>query len=1301
MTKFSAKKPITVFVCVLVAILLGTVSFTHMTPDLLPNMDFPYVVVITADPGATPEEVEDEISRPLEKTLSTLENLKSIQSTSAGNASTVMLEFENGVNMDGTMVDILSKISAVENGTPYILRINPSMIPVMVAAVNCEGMSADALSQLMTDTLENQLEGINGVASVDAAGVIKNSVEIHISEEKIARMNQLLAEAVNRNLAEAGEGLTQAQAGIDSGKTALDASKKALEQQQAETLGQLSETSMTLNQVVAMQTAYEAQLSGLQASAAALGAERAACLDGKQKLVQGVAELNTALNQVGGTRTMLAPLKGSALPDSTALTAILSDPAMLAALQAQGCHTLGEAKALDTKLASQEVQLEAQKQTLEGQLPALEARVTEIDAALNNLRTETAAARAICDQLKAAAEQAKTGSAQVDVGKLQAAAGFGSAAAGMEAAAGKLQSAQEDLDAARTTYEEQCQAALKQANLTDAVTMKSISGVLTAQNFDMPAGYVYRDGQSYIVSVGDGVASLEELRDLVLFDLGIDGVEPITLSQVAQVETTDNSDSVYASLNGSPAVLMTFMKQSSYATATVSDEIHKEFEALSQQYPGMTFTPLMDQGDYIHTLTGSIIQSLLLGALFAVVVLFLFLRDIRPTFITLLSIPISLMVAITLMYFTGVSINIMSLAGLAIAVGMLVDNSVVVIENTYRLRALGVSAVKAAVSGAAQVAGAITASTLTTICVFLPILFISGVTKQLFTDLALTLTFSLVASLIVALTLVPAASSVMLNRIRPPKSGLMDRLKLRYRKALLWSVGHKAAVLLAALALLAGSAGVVLSRGFTFLTGTESPQLSVSITMPEGADFAATAADADAVLQRILAQEGVETAGALIEEGQSSGMLLGGGNGDVSLYVKLKSAYLSQVTEISQAIQEDCADLDCTVEVSNASMMNNYSQVLAGSGISVYLYGQDLKDLQTAAEQMAGALADVPGVQEADSGLGETAAELHFTVDKDAAAKEGLTVAQVYQQVAEALTLESGAFTLNQDGVSYDVKVSNRKDTLTQSFVEALTLKVTDRSGKTHTVPLSQVAQVEETRTLAAIQRTGQRRYVNVTASVETGNNVTHVTEAAKKAVSALQLPQGVTYTFKGENETILQTMQDLLTMLLLGVLLVYLVMVAQFQSLKSPFIVMFTIPLAFTGGFLALLVCGMELGLMSMLGMVTLTGIIVNNGIVLVDCINGLRQAGKARVDAIAEACSMRLRPILMTSITTILGLSVIALGLDESSAMMQPLAVTCIGGLTYATLMTLFVVPVIYDAMSKKELRTVSEADLEISDQ
>ena len=886
------------------------------------------------------------------------------------------------------------------------------------------------------------------------------------------------------------------------------------------------------------------------------------------------------------------------------------------------------------------------------------------------------------------------------------------------------------IDEGYATLVESRTAALDAADLGSTLNISTITALLTAQNFSMPAGYLQEDGVNYMVSVGDEITSREDLENMVLFDMGLDGIAPIRLSDVAEVFITDNADEVYTKLNGSDGLIATFTKQSTYATADVSGNIRDRFDELEEEYPGLSFVSLMDQGEYIYIIINSILSSLGWGALFSVLILYLFLRDLRPTIITLCAIPISLVFAVVLMYFSGVTINMISLSGLAVAVGMLVDNSVVVIENIYRLRAKGASVTQAAVSGAKQVLGAITASTLTTVCVFAPIVFVEGITRQLFTDLALTMTYSLLASLIVALTLVPAMAAGMLKKEKPQKAGLLDRIYPAYRKAISWSLQHKLIVLAAALLLLVGSAWAALARGFTFMPEIDMNTVNLTITMPEDADRETAVELADEVLKRAATVENVETVGAMMSSGSGMSMMSSqGGAYDVTAYITLPEG--ASGAKAGKEIVRLCEDLDCQVSADGAMAMMSY---ITGDGISVNVYGNDMETLQQTARDLAATLENVPGTAEVSDGLEEASEALHISIDRNAAMRKGVTVAQIYMQIAAALTDSATMADMTLDQLDMDVVVESPEESR-MTREKLLDLEITNSSSMSSmgssmsgsmsggmggsmsgmsssmssgmgteasaaepvSFKLSEVATIEDTVSLHTISRSEQRRYVTVTAAVEDGYNVTKLTGEVQRAVDGMTLPEGVSVEFAGENEAIMEAMKQLMLMLLLGVVLVYFIMVAQFQSLKSPFIVMFTIPLAFTGGFLALLISGIEVSVISLIGFVMLVGIIVNNGIVLVDYINQQRLAGMERREAIIDAGVTRLRPILMTSITTILGLVVMAFGGDAGTALMQPVALVCIGGLLYATLMTLFVVPCMYDMVNKRELRKVEEAELQ----
>ena len=1283
MPAFSVKKPLTVYVVALAILILGVVAYLKMTPDLMPNMDYPYMIVVTSDPGASPESVEEEITKPLEKALATLDQLKTIQSSSQNSVSTVVLEFENGANMDSLGIDVQQKVSAVQGqwddsiSSPYILKVNPSMIPVMVAAISSSNMDVYELSDFVDDELAAKLTGITGVASVDVVGTINRETHVVLDAEKMAAVTKMVREKAGRELDKAAGKLKNAKKELKEAQSALD-----------EGIAQAADG------------VADGVTGILNQAADALRDAIGSVPDGDDLITEEEKALRDAI---------LADQQQMAANNEKiqANQAIIDDENATeeekAAAAAENLQLQAENQMLALRINENTVKLNAmvaqrQQQQMSQSIKAMQKALQEIEAFLNDPHR--------FDELN---QQLSAGTRELMDGMLL-----------MTESNVQIKLALQQIEEGEKQLAETRRRVLEQLDMDGILSVSMVQQLLTAQDFSMPAGYIDdEDGVSYMVSVSNEITETKELENMVLFDLGIDGVEPIRLNDVATVFYTDNADQIYAKLNGENGIIASFTKQSNYATAEVSDNITARLEQLTGEYDGLSFKPLMDQGDYIHLIVETILSSLMWGALFSVVVLFVFLRDWRPTLITLISIPASVIFAVVLMYFTGVTINMISLSGLLVAVGMLVDNSVVVIENIYRLRARGATVVQAAVSGAQQVLGAIAASTLTTVCVFAPIVFVEGLTRELFTDLALTMTYSLLASLLVALTLVPAMASGMLRRPLEQRAGLLDKLYPAYRRAVVWSLDHKAAVLAGSLALLVLTGLVTVGRGFSFMPDMDMNSVSVTVSMPEQCTRQEAVRYTDEVARRCMTVDGVNAVGATIQADTALTLMSADvGEYDAQLYITLPDNYSG--TKAGREIEKLCADMDCTVTADN--VMSGMMSYVTGSGVSLNVYCEDMETLQSTAQAIAARMEQVDGTENVSDGLEDAAQALRVTIDRTKAMEHGMTVAQIYMQIASALTSSTAGTDMVLDDTSMQLIIE--QDEASRLTYEKLPeLKIDPNSAmsaafgtsgtsgasggslsgdgdtdKKESFLLKDVATVEKTVSLNTISRDQQRRCVTVTAGIAEGKNVTLVSAEVIEAVEAMTLPDGVTIEFNGENEQIMKAMGQVMLMMLLGVVLVYFVMVAQFQSLREPFIVMFTSPLAFTGGFMALLLSGTELSVISLIGFVMLVGIIVNNGIVLVDCINQQRLAGMERREAVIDAGVTRLRPILMTSLTTILGLIVTALAKNAGTSLIQPVALVCIGGLLYATLMTLFVVPCMYELVSKKKLHTVDEKELEL---
>ena len=903
---------------------------------------------------------------------------------------------------------------------------------------------------------------------------------------------------------------------------------------------------------------------------------------------------------------------------------------------------------------------------LQGQITALEEVGTKIKEGINQAKKGIEAIDSLA-QLDAKERELLTGKATLEKE-------LNNASSQITQGESQLKSAQEQLNNAK-------ESAYKSANIKDKITPEMIGNILTAENFSMPAGYIKENETQYSVKVGEQFTTVQELENLLLFNVDVKGVGDIKIKDVASVEFVDNSSDTYTNVNGNPGIMLTFQKSSAYSTANVTKSINKTISELSSENDKMHITTLMDQGVYIDLIIDSVLSNLIYGGMLAVIVLLLFLRSFKTTIVVAFSIPISVLFAIVLMYFSGITLNIISLSGLALGVGMLVDNSIVVIENIYRLRNEGMSMAKAAVYGAKKVAAAISASTLTTICVFLPIVFTSGMTKQLFVDMGLTIAYSLIASLIVALTVVPAMSSNLLTKVDKKEHILFDKFVNIYEVILRKSLKHKIVVILFAIALLGFSGYKAVTMGTSFMPTMDSTQMTATLTMPKESKKSDTYKMSDKFIDTLLTIEDIETVGAM----ESTGMMGQPGEG-MSFYIILKEEKKLSNIEVEDLIYEKTKDLECEIKVTASNMDMS---ALGGSGIQIEVKGTDLDKLQEIAKDLATVLSTVEGVADVSNGMEDASTETRVVVDKNKAMEYGLTVAQVYQKVSTIIQGEKEATKVTIENNEYPVIVASDVD-ISRSDLKKYKIKATKGQEEVE-IKLSDIASIQSANSLASINRDNQSRYITVSASIDSKSNIGLVSREVQSKLKDYDLPSGYTIEMKGENETINKSFTDLLLMGALAIVFVYLIMVAQFQSLLSPFIVMFTIPLAFTGGLLALLVTNNDLSVISLLGFLVLSGVVVNNGIVFVDYINQLRLGGMKKKDAIIETGRTRIRPILMTALTTILAMSTMAIGVGMGAEMTQGLAIVTIGGLLYGTVLTLVVIPVLYDLLHKKELKQI----------
>lgn len=1283
MSKFSVKKPFTVFVAVVICLILGGVSFTRMTTDLLPEFSLPYVVVVTTYPGASPDKVESSVTEPLESGLGTVNGVVNVTSTSNENYSMVMLEFEEDTNMDSAMVKLSNALDLIslpdETGKPMIMEMSMDMLPVVYASVDYEGMDIYELTDFVDETVIPYMERQDGVASVDTTGMVEKTVEIRLNQEKIDTLNDELASYVDGELEDAKAEIDSARSELSSAKSQLEASEKALASQQESTANELASASKAVDQAVATQAAYNAQLASLQASKSALEMEKKAYEDA------GVGGENDQvlayIQQMAEEHKLDASLYPSNLKDA------LKHPEKVEALAAL-------LKQIKEGVASFTVTDEMMEQ-LEMLVDAY-TRLGQIDTELANLNTEIMAAQAVVDEVNKQVQQATDNYEALEAGKINAAVGFSSGAAQIADGKAAITSGEEQLEEALKSYESGRDTALKNANLDQLLSLDTLSGLIYAQNFAMPAGYIYEGEDQYLLKVGDEFADDEELTNALLCN--IDGLGDVRLSDVADVTWIDNAGDAYAKVNGREGIVLSISKASTAGTADVSDTCGEAIQELETEYEGLHITSLMDQGEYIDLIVKSVLQNLLMGAILAIIVLAVFLRSVKPTIVVAFSIPLSVLVAIVLMYFSGVTLNLISLSGLALGIGMLVDNSIVVIENIYRLRGLGVPSAKAAVMGAKQVAGAIASSTLTTICVFLPIIFVSGLVKELFVDLALTVAYSLVASLLIALTVVPAMSSTLLRKTEPKPQKMMNRVLGIYEKVLRFCLRRKVVPMVIAVGLLAGCAYKAVNTGLILFPSMGGDQMSVSMSVNKELSDKEAFSEADKAMEQMQEISGVEYVGMISGSasggGSASSMMSGsGGTHNLNVFILLDEETAKDNSVVADELEKICEGLDLE-DYSVAESNMDLSSYMA-SGLEIDIYGEDSDEILAVSEDVMDIVSEVEGFEKVTNGQEDGDTTVELTIDKDKAMAQGLTVAQIFQELSANLTTETTATSLTMDGKQYDVTIVNENDAVDVSNLMDYEFEIekNNQDGTTETEihKLSEFATMSEGKSFASIRRENQRTYITVTAETGEGYNTTLLSRTLQEKLDEYDAPEGCTIEIAGESTEIMEAMEDVLLMIVLAIAFIYLIMVAQFQSLLSPFIVIFTIPLAFTGGLLGLFIGRQEISLVAMMGFLMLAGVIVNNGIVFVDYANQLRLSGMEKREALVETGRTRMRPILMTTLTTVLAMCTMIFSTDAAAEMTRGMAIVEIGGLLYGTLMTLFIIPVLYDLLFRRELKKV----------
>ena len=864
--------------------------------------------------------------------------------------------------------------------------------------------------------------------------------------------------------------------------------------------------------------------------------------------------------------------------------------------------------------------------------------------------------------------------------------------------------------------EDEIQIQVDQQKLSQlGIGIEEVAARIRAENVNLSGGRLEEGDQRFLVRTLNEFESVSEFSDAIVAHVA---GRPVYLRDIATVERGHKEREAITRVRGQESVELAIYKEGDANTVQVANRLEARLDRVRESLPGdIELVKIYDQSRFISAAVDNVKNAALVGGLFAIIVLYGFLRDSRSTTIVGIAIPVSVIGTFLLMYTNDVSLNIMSLGGIALAVGMLVDNSIVVLENIVRKREQGEGIVEAARNGTSEVASAVVAATLTTIAVFFPMVFISGIAGQLFRDQALTVTFALLFSLVVALTVIPMLSSLgagsrYVDENEGTAAGRFTRFvaaiirvlgfafaALRwvfwailwlptqffqrlygviaavYPALLRWSLDHRATVVISAVAIFAGSMALVPRLGTELIPQLSQGEFNVDLRLPPGATLAETDRAIQAAQRATQEMDAVSLDYSVAGTGNrldANPVDAGDNTGTLSVALAPGAGRIGEDATMDAMRRELSGIPGVQYEFSRPSLLS------FSSPLQIEIAGYDLDRLALVSQAVASQMANDNRFADIRTTVENGNPEIQIVFDQERAAKLGLAVRDIADRVVASVRGEVATRYTWRDR-KIDVLVRS-VDTRHSSIDEIRQLIVNPESERP--VTLEAVATVDIARGPAEIRRVAQERVAIITANVAYGD-LGAAAAAAGEIIDRIPMPSGISATVSGQSEEMEESFTSMQFALALAIFLVYLVMASQFESLVHPFVILFTIPLALVGAVLALFITGTTINIVAFIGVIMLAGIVVNNAIVLVDLINQLRAKGKDRIDAIMEAGVARLRPILMTSLTTALGLLPMALGFGEGSEVRTPMAITVIGGLLVSTLLTLLVIPVVYSLL------------------
>ena len=832
---------------------------------------------------------------------------------------------------------------------------------------------------------------------------------------------------------------------------------------------------------------------------------------------------------------------------------------------------------------------------------------------------------------------------------------------------------------------------------SNQLSFNQVSAALAGENVNLPAGTLKEGTINFLIRTLGRFESIQDIKEILISNIR---GKKIYLGDIAQVKDTFKERNSITYVNGKPGIMVSLQKESGKNTVTVAKRVFKELENIKKLLPDdISITPVFDSSDFIKKTISQVGWVALYGAIIAVFVLFFFLGNFSSTLIISFAIPISLIFTFTLLYFSNLTLNMMTLGGLALGIGMMVDNSIVVLENIFRYRELGTNIKESACLGASEVGTAISASTFTTIAVFLPILYVQGIASELFRPMGFTITFSLLTSLLVALTLVPMLSSKILHlKVRENSSSVFKEnlsqnslrkggrifnfVREEYSRLISWSLRHRGIVFILAVIIFVGSIMLIPFVGTEFMPSSDQGQFNINITLPTGTNLETTrkiVGEVEKIVSKI-----PEIKSMLTTAGEGSGGMgfssQGGNSGTIMVNLVDQNKRDRSMAQVINQLREKIGTYpDAQIKFSEQSM--SFS---SGSDLEVKISGDSLDELENIANRILVSIAEVEGVYDLESSVEDVRPELHVNIDREKANLYGLNTVQIASTVHDAL-LGRVASIYQEKGEQIDIRIRLEEEDR-NSIEEVENLLISSSVGLQ--IPLKEIAEVTVGSGPKGIDRENQQRIVNVSGSIS-GRVLGKVIQDAQQKLEKLTLPEDYRYEFVGQNREMQESFLQLAMALILSIILVYMIIAAQFESLLMPLAVMFSVPFSLIGVVLALLLTDKSLNVLSYIGIIMLVGIVVNNSIVLIDYINQLRQKGMERKEAIILGGKTRLRPILMTMFTTVLALVPMALGIGEGAELRAPMAITIIGGLSSSTFLSLIIVPIFYtflDDLSQK---------------